>query len=128
MYYKLIRDMPDGKAVPGKLYWTSHYFNHRTQEYCEVKHFICSTLENADYLIPALIYRVAVTRSPKFQRLLPILLQVPGRSGIRLHRGTKPAHSRGCILVSPAMEPLLTARFLAEQSAREDCLLEICNS
>jgi hypothetical protein len=117
----------DGKAVRGRLFWTSHYFNHRTNQYAEVLHPICDTLENADYLVPALIYKVAVTRSLKFQRLLPILEQVPGRSGIRFHRGSLPEHSKGCILISPTMEQELTSRWLAEQSAHEETRLEICN-
>ena len=128
VYYKLIRESPEGKAVRGKLYWTSHYFNNRTQQYTEVLHPICDTLENADYLVPALIYKVSVTCSPKFQRLLPILEQVPGRSGIRFHCGTGPEHSRGCILISRTNEQLLTARWLAEQTAHEETRLEICNS
>ena len=127
MYYKLIRDMPDGKAVHGRIYRTSHYFNHRTQQYTEVLHPICDTLENTDYMVPALVYKMAVTKSPKFKRLLPILEQVPGRNGIRIHRGTKPEDSKGCILVSPAMEQELTARLLAEQRSGEECRLEICN-
>jgi len=127
MYYKLIRDMPDGKAVHGTLYRTSHYFNHRTQRYTEVLHTICDTLENTDYMVPALVYKMAVTKSPKFKRLLPILEQVPGRNGIRIHRGTKPEDSKGCILVSPTMEQELTARLLAEQRSGEECRLEICN-
>ena len=89
---------------------------------------ICDTMENADYLVPALIYRVTVTQSPKFRRLLPLLNQVPGRSGIRVHRGTKPEHSKGCILVSPHCEQTLTARWLSEQSAKEETRLEICNN
>ena len=125
MYYKLIRMPANGKAVRGRLFWTSHYFNHRTNQYAEVLHPICDTLENADFLVPALIYKVAVTRSPKFQRLLPILEQVPGRSGIRFHRGSRPEHSKGCILISPTMEQELTSRWLAEQSAREETRLEI---
>ena len=125
MYYKLIRKPAEGNAVHGKLYYTSHYFNKRTGLLTERRHYICDTLENADYLVPALIYKLAVTQSPKFQRLLPILQQVPGRSGIRIHRGTKPEHSLGCILVSPYMEQTLTARFLSEQSAHEECRLEI---
>ena len=128
MYYKLIREKPEGKAVRGKLYWTSHYYNHRTNQYTEVKHYVCDTLENADYLVPALIYKVAVTQSPKFKRLLPVLQQVPGRSGIRIHRGTKPEHSLGCILVNPADEQPLTARFLAEQQSHEECRLEIAEA
>ena len=127
MYYKLIRMPADGKWVRGRLFWTSHYFNNRTQQYAEVLHPICDTLENADYLVPALIYKVAVTRSPKFKRLLPVLEQVPGRSGIRFHCGTRPEHSRGCILISCTDEQLLTARWLAEQTAHEETRIEICN-
>ena len=127
MYYKLIRAMPDGKSVPGKLYRTSHYYNKRTGLLVERLHYICNTLENADYLVPALIYRVAVTNSPKFHRPLPILVQVPGRSGIRFHRGSQPEHSKGCILISAYMEQSLTARWLSEQSAHLETRLEICD-
>ena len=126
MYYKIIRDIPEGKAVHGRLYRTSHYVNKRTGLLVERLHFICDTLENADYLVPALIYKVQVTQSPRFKRPLPILLQVPGRSGIRFHRGSLPEHSKGCILISASMEQSLTARFLAEQSAHEETRLEIC--
>lgn len=126
-YYKLIRQPADGKAVRGKLYWTSHYFNNRTQQYTEVLHPICDTLENANYLVPALIYKVQVSKSPKFQRLLPLLEQVPGRSGIRFHRGSRPEHSKGCILISGSDEQMLTARWLAEQTAWEEIRVEICN-
>ena len=136
MYYKLIRnnsssvspESNSGTAVHGKLYRTSHYINKRTGLLVERLHYICDTLENADYLVPALIYKVQVTQSPRFKRLLPILIQVPGRSGIRVHRGTKPEHSKGCILVSPHCEQTLTARWLSEQSAKEETRLEICAS
>ena len=126
MYYKLIRHTPDGKAVHGKLYRTSHYYNKRAGLMVERLHYICDTLENADYLVPALIYKVQVTQSPKFKRLLPLLSQVPGRSGIRFHRGSPPEHSKGCILISASMEQSLTARWLAEQTAHEETRLEIC--
>ena len=127
MYYKLIRNTPDGNAVHGKLYRVSHYTNKRTGELVERLHYICDTLENLDFLVPALVYRIAVTQSPRFNRLLPILNQVTGRSGIRFHRGSRPEHSKGCILISPAMEQELTSRWLAEQSAQEETRLEICN-
>ena len=128
MYYKLIRNTPEGKAVTGKLYRVSHYYNKRTGLMVERLHYICDTLENADYLIPALIYRVTVTQSPRFKRPLPILQQVPGRSGIRFHRGSQPEHSKGCILVSAHCEQTLTARWLSEQTAKEETRLEICAS
>ena len=112
----------DGKAVRGRLFQATE------SRFEEVLIPICDTLENADYLIPALIYEVGVTQSPKFQRLLPIVRQVPNRTGIRFHRGSRPEHSKGCILISPAMEQELTARWLAEQSAHEEIRLEICDA
>ena len=127
-YYKLIRKPADGKWVRGRLFWTSHYFNHRTQQYTEVQHPICDTLENADCLIPALIYGVGVTQSSKFKRLLPVVRQVPNRADIHFHRGSRPEHSKGCILIAPTMEQELTARWLAEQTSHEEIRLEICNN
>jgi hypothetical protein len=126
-YYKLIRHPADGKAVRGTIYQTEHRYSGSAGEYKEYLTPICDTLENADHLVPALIYKVAVTMSPKFKRLLPVLEQVPGRSGIRVHRGSQPEHSKGCILVSPYMEQQITSRWLAEQSAHEETRLEICN-
>ena len=128
MYYKLIRNNQVDKAVYGKLCRVTTYFNKRTGTTCERLEPICDTLENTDYLVPALIYKIAVTMSPKFGRLLPVLQQVPNRSGIRFHRGCRPEHSEGCILVSRADEQSLTARFLAEQTAHEETRLEIVNN
>ena len=102
MYYKLIRQTRDGKAVRGQLYSVNHRFSRSAGIYREYLTPIAPTLENADCLIPALIYKVQVTQSPKFKRLLPVLCQVPGRTGIRIHFGTLPEHSKGCILTDMA--------------------------
>ena len=126
-YYKLIRHPAEGKAVRGTLYQAEHRYSGSAGEYKEYLTPICDTLENEDYLVPALIYKIQVSKSPKFQRLLPLLEQVPGRSGIRVHRGSIPEHSKGCILVSPYMEQQITSRWLAEQSAHEETRLEIVN-
>ena len=117
-YYKLIRMPANGRAVIGRLFQATE------SRFEEVLVPICDTLENADYIIPALIYGIGVTQSAKFKRLLPIIRQVPGRSDIRFHRGTRPEHSKGCILISGSE---LTARWLAEQSAHEEIRLEICD-
>ena len=85
------------------------------------------TLENADYIIPDGTYPVSVTFSPRFKRMLPLIGNVPGRSGIRIHRGTKPEHSKGCILVSAAMEQQLTAEWLALQASKEPIKITIEN-
>ena len=108
----LIRRTKDGKAVHGVL---------------RIEGQEIATLENAEYMIPVGTYPIAVTWSPKFKRMLPIVLNVPGRSGIRVHRGTKPEHSRGCVLVSAAMEQELTAKWLALQASNEPIVLTIQN-
>ena len=86
-----------------------------------------ATIENDDYIIPAGTYPVKISWSPKFKRMLPLLLNVQGRSGIRVHRGTKPEHSRGCILVSAATEQELTAKWLALQASNEPIKITIEN-
>ena len=103
-YYKLIREKPEGKAVRGTLYRGA------TQLSC-----IASTLENADKLIPALIYKIQVNLSPKFGTLMPLLLQVPGRQGIRIHCGTKPEHSSGCVLITNRRAYQALVRVLLEE-------------
>jgi hypothetical protein len=49
--------------------------------------------------IPAGTYELKVTWSPAFKRWLPLLMAVPGRSGIRIHAGNTPRDTKGCILV-----------------------------
>lgn len=49
--------------------------------------------------IPAGEYHVALTRSPRFGRVLPLLLGVPGFTGIRIHAGNTARDTNGCILV-----------------------------
>ena len=114
--YKLIRQPAEGKCVRAKLYKVLPGGEQL---------FLCNTLENAEYIIPTGTYPLVVTESPKFKHLMPLVCQVPGRSGIRIHRGSRPEHSKSCILIAPAMEQELTARWLAEQSSHEEIRLEI---
>ena len=49
--------------------------------------------------IPTGRYRILITRSRQFGRWLPLLLNVKGFEGIRIHAGNKPEDTKGCILL-----------------------------
>jgi hypothetical protein len=86
--------------------------------YIDNKYF-CDTLEDADRgltqsmpleeirrkkvlhetAIPTGMYKVIVNLSPAKRRMLPRLSDVPGFSGILIHRGNTKRDSSGCILV-----------------------------
>ena len=69
------------------------------------------TLENADFIIPAGRYRVSLTWSPKFKKLLPLIEDVPDREDIRIHTGAIPEHSTGCVLTTPEAMSCLRVLF-----------------
>ena len=87
----LQRQPPKGKAVPGIMRFA---IGGTELQY--------PSLENADYIIPAGKYPVSLTWSPKFKKLMPLIENVPEREGIRIHMGTIPEHSTGCILTNAA--------------------------
>ena len=111
MYIRLIRNKPQASAITGRLVINGRFF--------------CNTLERVGYQIPAICYPVRVTQSPRFKRLLPIVQNVPQRSGIRFHRGTKPQHSTGCILIPADKEKALTDFILQAQNEHEEIILEV---
>ena len=94
----------DGYTI-GKMYINGAYF--------------CDTLEDTDRgladtmqvneilakkrkgitAIPTGKYNVILTFSPRFKRVLPLLLNVKGFEGIRIHPGNNAEDTEGCLLV-----------------------------
>ena len=105
MTIALKRIAKKGTYTIGKLYIDSKYF--------------CDTLEDKDRgltqsmseseiakkkvygetAIPSGKYEVVVTYSAKFKQYMPLLLNVKGFAGIRIHSGNTDKDSYGCILV-----------------------------
>jgi hypothetical protein len=91
------------------------YSNRSTIGAVSLGDFCCFTLEDRvrplgvkvqdATAIPAGRYRVVVNFSQRFQRRMPLLLDVPMFTGIRIHSGNTAADTRGCILVGEWRAP-----------------------
>jgi hypothetical protein len=93
MKLQLLRNASSTKSTIGRLYIEGV--------------FMCYTLEDVirpvkiagETAIPAGTYKVIITESARFKRRLPLLVDVPGFAGIRIHPGNSAADTEGCILV-----------------------------
>ena len=110
----LIRQNKKGKAVYGTLTFP---IGERSFSY--------PTIENADYIIPAGNYPLERTWSPRFKKRLAEIQNVPERTGIRIHMGTKPEHSQGCILSNFAAISNLDVMFNYIEKNTEDEKVQI---
>lgn len=54
--------------------------------------------------IPTGKYDVILTFSPRFKRVLPLLLSVKGYEGVRIHAGNTAEDTEGCLLVGENKE------------------------
>jgi hypothetical protein len=73
--------------------------------------FVCFFLEDKDRkledggekvygktAIPRGFYNIVMDFSPKYQKNMPHILDVPGFEGVRIHPGNKEADTEGCLL------------------------------
>ena len=117
--FTLIRDKRTEKAILGRLFLGGV--------------FICYTLENAAKAIPAGLYSIENSVSPKFKRELPLLYNaaVPAKRGIRIHVGNDAVKdSSGCILVGMGRNYVkLTAEpSLLESKPAETMVTMLCRN
>ena len=102
----------------------------------------CATLEDqvrhaakvpGETAIPAGRYRVRITWSPRFQRPMPLIEDIPGYDGVRIHPGNTAADTEGCLLVGDrvvdatriADSRVAFERLYAKIEAAPECWIDI---
>ena len=106
--FRLVREEFTTESTVGKLYFRLSDRDSWT--------WLCWTLEDVvreipgqpvtawkvkrETAIPRGTYPIRVTRSNRFGVDLPLLLDVPGFDGVRIHGGNSAADTEGCILVA----------------------------
>lgn len=84
--------------------------------------YFCDTLEDVpretkianETCIPIGKYKVIISWSNRFKRQMPLIVDVPGFDGIRIHAGNTSKDTSGCILVG---ENKLTGRLINSRQA-----------
>lgn len=114
MRLDLIRDRFTEKSTTGKLMWGEQCVAYTCED---VYRGPLAEKVPGETCIPCGSYEVVVTHSPRFGIDMPLLLNVPGFSGVRIHTGNTDADTDGCILVGTTRGPdqVLGSRVAYEQ-------------
>ena len=107
--YEFLPDRTFGKLYIDGEYWCEtledrdrNLYDYMTEEEIKQKKVYGETA------IPYGKYEVKMTYSIKYEKELPQILNVPGFRGVRIHNGSFPEHSLGCILIGRRLNDMLT--------------------
>lgn len=111
MKLKLVRKEFTDKSTIGDLYIDGEFF-------CYVLEDKDRNLKSTDTLayiklnkvwgvtaIPSGVYKLKLSMSNRFKRILPEILNVKGYEGVRIHRGNTAEDSLGCLIVGFKKSP-----------------------
>lgn len=106
MNLTLKREESTKHSTPGKLYVDGKFECHTLEDVVRPEKI------KGETAIDAGTYKVIIDLSNRFKRHLPLLLDVPNFSGVRIHSGNTDRDTEGCILVgdSPAVDFLGSSR------------------
>ena len=72
--------------------------------------------------IPEGKYEIRITWSPRFKQHMPLLLDVPGFDGIRIHPGNTHKDTEGCLIVGENVTMVAGLPFLSHSKRAYDRL------
>ena len=105
MEIKVIRKTFSSVSTIGEMYLDSKFFCYTLEDFDrdlnkdgDLKD-AGETKVNGKTAIPRGKYDVVINMSNRFKVLMPLLINVPGFEGVRIHNGNKAEHTEGCILV-----------------------------
>lgn len=105
MKIKLVRIAFKDTYTIGKLYVDGVYFSDTIEDKdrglddsMTVREILNKKVKG-ETAIPTGHYNIEITYSPKYKRMMPLLLGVKGYSGIRIHSGNTSKDTEGCLLV-----------------------------
>lgn len=105
MTLKLVRKYKKEKYTIGKLYVDGVYFSDTIEDRdrgLEDSMGLAEIMSKKRYgetAIPYGTYKVEITYSPKYKRMMPEVKNVKGFSGIRIHSGNTAEDTLGCLIV-----------------------------
>lgn len=120
---RLFREILDPEFTLGRLYVANMHYGY----ICEATDREIETFPerkvHGQSAIPRGRYRLTASLSQRFGRDMPILVGVPGFTGVRIHGGNVAADTEG----SPLLGRVRTARGVAKCSERNTALLKLIN-
>lgn len=108
MILELNRNTRSSQSTIGDLHINGEFFCYVLEDFDRGLHSGMSDAEiqskkvYAETAIPKGTYKVVITFSPRFKEYMPLLLNVKGFQGIRIHSGNTSAHTEGCLIVGLA--------------------------
>lgn len=98
MYIQLVREDFTDTSTEGKMFINGTFECH-TLEDCDRFLELDGQKVYGKTCIPRGTYDIIITKSNRFKKNLPLLIDVPQFKGIRIHAGNTSRDTEGCILV-----------------------------